>query len=259
MNLITPFLRGGLGNYLFQISAAYAISKRDNKKLAINISDISEIHSPISIYFNNIFRKLEFVNGFDNFVSHSPMQPIQFSQIPNTPSNLKLEGYYQNEKYFIDLRDEILELFSVDEITKTEIESKYSSLFNNPTCSIHVRRGNYLQKSDFHPPQNLNYYKSATNLIGDNHKFIIFSDDIEWCKDNFDFLPEKEFISGNTDYFDLYLMSMCDNHIIANSSFSWWGAWLNKNKNKKVIYPSVWFGVPFLDTSEIGCNGWIKL
>jgi hypothetical protein len=88
--------------------------------------------------------------------------------------------------------------------------------------------------------------------------FLIFSDDIEWCKSNLDFIKNKIFISGNLDYQDLYLMSMCNHNIISNSSFSWWGAWLNNHKNKKVIYPSRWFNFS-ADTSEIGGENWIKI
>jgi len=72
--------------------------------------------------------------------------------------------------------------------------------------------------------------------------YLIFSDDIEWCKLNFDFLENKIFVNGNTDFQDLYLMSKCNDNIIANSTFSWWGAWLNQNPNKKVIAPKIWFG-----------------
>jgi hypothetical protein len=78
--------------------------------------------------------------------------------------------------------------------------------------------------------------------MGDNVIYIVFSDDIDWCKKNLPFLDEKIFIEGNDDFFDLYLMSKCQNNIIANSSFSWWGAWLNKSENKKVMSPKNWFG-----------------
>jgi hypothetical protein len=90
---------------------------------------------------------------------------------------------------------------------------------------------------------------------------LIFSDDINWCIENFDFIKNKTFISGNSDFFDLYLMSMCNNNIIANSTFSWWAAWLNINKDKKVICPKIWFGINYshFDTSDIYCIDWIKL
>ena len=104
----------------------------------------------------------------------------------------------------------------------------------------------------------LNYLKSITNS---NFKIFVFSDDIKWCEENFGFLNNKTFISDNKDYEDLYLMSMCKNNIIANSTFSWWGAWLNKNENKQVIIPSKWFGISnsHLNTNDLYCDKWIKL
>jgi hypothetical protein len=257
--LISPFLRGGLGNYIFQIAATYCASIRDNKDMVVDISDISVIHKPIESYYNNIFRKIKFVNEFSYQSSHEPMQPIQYSEIPNTQSNLKLKGYYQNEKYFKKLRKEVLELFEIDLDTLDYLNTKYSNILSGNTCSLHVRRGDYVSKSDFHPLQTIEYYKNAISIIGEDTNYLIFSDDIEWCKKNLNFIKNKTYIDGNLDYQDLYLMSMCKNNIIANSSFSWWGSWLNSNENKQVIYPSHWFGVPFLDTSEIGCENWIKI
>jgi hypothetical protein len=258
-SVVSPFLRGGLGNYIFQIAAAYSISKRDDKEMVADLSDISIIHSPIETYYNNIFRKVKFVSEFFYNSSHEPYQPIEYVEIPKTTDNLKLKGYYQNERYFLHIRKDILDLFEVDSETLDYLNKKYSELLLLDTCSLHVRRGNYVERSEIHPPQNVEYYKQAISIIGENSHYLIFSDDISWCIENLSFIKNKTFITDNIDYQDLYLMSMCKNNIIANSSFSWWGAWLNKNVNKKVVFPSRWFGVPFLNTSEIGCENWIKI
>jgi hypothetical protein len=259
MKKVTPRLRGGLGNYLFQISAALHISIRDNKEFIINLSDISVIHSPIDTYISNIFRKLNFVDNFDDFCIHEAIQPISYSEIPSVDQNIKLEGYYQNDKYFKHIREEILELFSIDDDTKNYLFSKYSSVLTGETCSLHVRRGDYVIKSSFHPLQSVDYYKASISIVGEDLHYLIFSDDIDWCKEHLSFIKNKTFIDGNVDYQDLYLMSMCNHNIIANSSFSWWGAWMNQNNNKKVIYPSKWFGVTYVNTSGIGCENWIKI
>lgn len=259
MKKVTPRLKGGLGNYLFQVSASLSTSIRDNKELIVNLSDISVIHSPIDTYKTNIFKKLKFVEDNDNFFIHEPIQPISYSEIPNGDYNIKLNGYYQNELYFKHLRKEILDLYEIDDETSNYITKKYSNILIGETCSLHVRRGDYVAKSDFHTLQSIEYYKEAISIVGENINYLIFSDDIEWCQENLNFIKNKTFINGNLDYQDLYLMSMCSHNIIANSSFSWWGAWMNNNENKKVIYPSKWFGVPFLDTSEIGCKNWIKI
>jgi len=257
-NYVSCHLQGGLGNYLFQISAAYGISKRDNKELKIDIRDIVVIHSPLELYSNNILRNVQFgdINNFE-FIHQTHHQPIKFINIPIISGNLKLDGYYQNEKYFKEYQNEIFNLYKIDDVTENYLTDKYKLLKFENTCSIHVRRGNYVERQNVHPLQTIDYYKQATSIIGEDVLFLIFSDDIEWCKINLDFIKNKIFISGNLDYQDLYLMSMCNHNIIANSSFSWWGAWLNQNKNKKIIYPSYWFSNGLFDTSEIGGENWI--
>lgn len=259
MSYVSSHLQGGLGNYLFQISAAYGVSIRDNKELKIDISDIAIVHSPLELYSNNIFRNITF-GEIVNFESiHSSLHsPISYLNIPIVNGNLKLDGYYQNEKYFKQYQNEILNLFKIDESTKNYLTEKYSDIPFDNTCSIHVRRGNYVERQDFHPLQSVDYYKQAISIIGENTLFLIFSDDIEWCESNLSFIKNKIFISGNLDYQDLYLMSMCNHNIIANSSFSWWGAWLNNNNDKKIIYPSFWFNNG-PDSSEIGGENWIKI
>jgi hypothetical protein len=256
---ISSHLQGGLGNYLFQISAAYGISIRDTKELKIDISDIAIVHSPLELYSNNIFRKISFGN-IDHFehIQQSNHIPISHINIPSINGNLKLNGYYQNERYFKEYRNNILNLFEIDTITYQYLTEKYYSVPLENTCSIHVRRGNYVERQHFHPLQTIEYYKQAISIIGEETLFLIFSDDIEWCKINLDFIKNKIFIDGNLDYQDLYLMSMCNHNIIANSSFSWWGAWLNKHNTKKVIYPSHWFNNG-PDSSQIGCDNWIRI
>jgi hypothetical protein len=118
---VSSHLQGGLGNYLFQISAAYAVSLKHNKELKIDTSDIAIIHSPLELYSNNIFRNIQFGN-IDEFrlIHHSGHSPISYLEIPVIEGNLKLDGYYQNEMYFKEYRNEILNLFEIDETTSVE-------------------------------------------------------------------------------------------------------------------------------------------
>jgi hypothetical protein len=256
---VSSHLQGGLGNYMFQISAALGISKRDNKKLKIDLSDIAIIHSPIELYYENVFRKVLFGDVLDYEVVHSSHgKPIEFLDIPKIKGNLKLDGYYQNEKYFNFCKNEILDLFEIDNNTQTYLTEKYSDVLSQDTCSLHVRRGNYVDRQNFHPLQTISYYEKSVSIIGEDKLYVIFSDDINWCKENLNFIKNKIFVTDNLDYQDMYLMSMCKNNIIANSSFSWWGAWLNKNTNKKVVYPYIWFNFG-PDASQIGCENWIKI
>ena len=106
----------------------------------------------------------------------------------------------------------------------------------------------------------IEYYQNSVNIVGEDKHYLIFSDDVNWCQDNFNFIKNKTIITNNLDYQDLYLMSLCKNNIIANSSFSWWGAWLNNNKDKKVIAPSKWFGEKAnLNQNDIIPKEWIKI
>jgi hypothetical protein len=216
---------GGLGNYMFQISVAYSLSLDNKDKLIFNINDSLRVHEPIKSYNSNIFSKINFVefnlDGLTNY--YEPF--FHYQKIPLL-NNVKLNGYFQSEKYFLHNRNQILELFEIDEKSKKEIYEKYSEILDGETCSIHVRRGDYLSLNGHHPVCDLEYYNKSINLFDKN-----------------------TFISGNKDFIDIWLMSLCQNNIIANSTFSWWGAWLNQNINKKVIAPSKWFG-----PLKINCN-----
>jgi hypothetical protein len=257
MKIISTKLMGGLGNYMFQIAAAYAISLRDQKKFICETYDVQSPQKPLHHYKTNLFSKIEFT---EENIPHTPFgeQKFSYTEIPTIKENLRLYGYFQSEKYFQKYRSEILDLFDTDEETKDKINQKYSSVLNKNPTSLHVRRGDYVWLSDYHYNQGVDYYKSATDIIGKEKIYLIFSDDIQWCKENLDFIENKIFITDNTDYEDLYLMSLCENNIIANSSFSWWGAWLNKNENKKVISPKNWFGKSnsHLDTKDLYCDKW---
>jgi hypothetical protein len=163
--------------------------------------------------------------------------------------NVMLNGYFQSEKYFIEFEDEIREMFSESEETTEYIDTKYGKLFDSKQLtSIHVRRGDYKKYPEHHPILKLQYYKNAINKFIKQGKssFLVFSDDLDWCRKNFTgpFFKDIEIIYSNNefDYIDMYLMSRCKNNIIANSSFSWWAAWLNNNNGKTVIAPNKWFG-----------------
>jgi len=254
-------LMGGLCNAMFQISTAYSISLRDNKEFICNYSENPELQKLYNRYTDNIFRKIIFTDKSPSFVSFFE-NGTEYNEIPKIDDNLKIFGFFGSEKYFKYYRNEILDLYEIDIKTNELLHDKYSYLINHPnTSSIHVRRGDYLNLQDYHKVQDINYFIDAYNEMGNDKKYLIFSDDIEWCKKNFDFIKDKVIIEGNTDYQDLYLMSLCKNNIIYNSTFSWWGAWLNKNNNKKVIAPKNWFGPKYshLVIDDVFCEGWLVL
>lgn len=254
---------GGVGNYMFQVAAAYAYAKRYDMHVGFNCSESIGQHQHVTTYDNNIFKDIDLYyvpQGKDRRQTNEV--GYHFTEIPDYPGrNILLYGYYQSEKYFKDYEYEIRDLFMSYDI---EMSDEIKGLLENEnTCSIHVRRGDYLKSPDHHPTQSMNYYMKAIKKMPKDSVFLIFSDDIEWCKQNFPDVPEKfKFIEGNKDYEDLYIMSHCKNNIICNSTFSWWGAWLNGNKNKTVVAPSVWFGPALAgthDTKDLYCENWIKI
>ena len=174
--------------------------------------------------------------------------------------NVYLEGYWQNEKYFADIREDIIDSlhFNIPDDAvhlSKEIESCVS-------VSIHVRRGDYINQDLYDNICTPDYYERAVQYIekcANVDKFYIFSDDIWWCKEHFAdngkyvFMPARP---ENEAAVDMKLMSLCKHNIIANSSFSWWAAWLNENTGKTVIAPDIWL---MGHESDIYCNNWIRL
>jgi hypothetical protein len=246
--MISCKLQGGLGNQMFQISTATALALRNNDMSCFNFN---QCHTPLQGNPSNLYKESIFKNICNRpFFIHDKIynEPkFSFSEIPYS-KNLLLNGYFQSEKYFSDFKDEIINMFSL---------SNDVTLPTNNLTSVHIRRGDYLKLQPYHSICDINYYKNSMNIIGGN--FLFFSDDIEWVKNNFK--GSNIFYSENNDeVLDLSLMSLCDNNIIANSSFSWWGAFLNKNKDKKVISPSSWFGdTGPKDTQDITPQNWLKL
>jgi hypothetical protein len=234
--MISISLQGGLGNYLFQIASSYCLADDNGDTFVVDNNDIYGQHGHINTYKTNILRHIKFVDGFTPLNRYSEPK-FSHTEIPYQ-EDLKLNGYYQSEKYFN--REKILELFKIDQESKDYIDKKYGDVLKTNTCSIHVRRGDYLNFPQNHPVMPIEYYQKGIDYIKVDN-YLIFSNDLEWSKDTFKG-DNIIHIDGNSDYVDLYLMSMCNNNITANSSFSWWGAWLNTNEGKVVVSPQRWFG-----------------
>ena len=178
------------------------------------------------------------------------------------PDHVSLQGYFQTEKYFKHIEQEIREDFTFkDEILKP-CKEMISSV--EEPIALHIRRTDYITNSDNHFNLPLEYYEAALKHFDSNRNVIVFSDDPAWCQEQYLFSDDRFMISENTDNrVDLCLMSLCNDFIIANSSFSWWGAWLSQNKNKKVIAPVQWFGKTGYtkdhDTKDLIPNDWIRI
>ena len=178
------------------------------------------------------------------------------------PDSVNLIGYYQSEKYFEHCEDEIKKIFTFKPKIKVKALEKIPKVIHD-TVGIHVRVGDYLGLQQYHPVCDADYYSEAMKHFQDkNYYFLIFSDNIDYCKEMFGESENILYISNNEPQVDMCMMSICEHNVIANSSFSWWAAWLNKSQDKKVIAPKKWFG-PAYDgvnhTKDIYCKEWIVI
>ena len=288
--MIIVRITGGLGNQMFQYAIAKSIAKKRNDifKLDILFYPKQTLRKCELNYFNieeNIASEEECVKlrGREDFWfkiknkiglkikrPYSYYQEKEITKFDENVFKLKgdiyLDGYWQNENYFKDIRDEILKDFTLKQDISKEAKEYLNQIKNSKSISLHVRRGDYIQNSHtnkVHGVCDLDYYKMAITYIlqkVDNPIFFIFSDDINWCKKIFDFLENKIFVDKTKSAIeDLELMKNCTHNIIANSTFSWWGAWLNENKNKIVIGPNQWFVKKEWKNLNLVCEGWIKV
>ena len=261
--MIVTRLIGGLGNQIFQYVIAKNLSIELNRKLVIDISAFNEykLHNYALSHFNI---KSELIEKFHFDIKQPNLKSIQILKersllyqhdlkINNSKDIIYLDGYWQSENYFKKNFNVIISDLRIKS-TLSDVDKAIINLINItsiPVVSMHIRRGDYVANSvtnEIHGTCSIDYYKRAYNVIKNKltseFLVIIFSDDFEWVKNNFDFIDNSIFCDhndSNTNFADLYLMSLCDHNIIANSSFSWWGAYLNLNKNKSVIAPAIWF------------------
>jgi hypothetical protein len=254
---------GRLGNQMFQYAALSGLAARHNYEYClpprevVATRDINVFRSDITMF--ECFKIPEVPKYVTNFpkVTESCFE-LDRNLWNNCPDNISLYGYFQTEKYFKHIEEDIRTAFTfVDEIKEPTQESFKSNFGDTEVISLHVRRGDYLKYSH-HPVQTLEYYAEGLSHMPEDIPVMIFSDEIEWCK-------EKELFQGDRFIFseknntgvDLCLMSLCSYSIIVNSSFSWWGSWLARSK--KTVAPKNWFGLPLLhNTNDLYCDGWIK-
>jgi hypothetical protein len=195
---------------------------------------------------------------------HFPYDP----NILKCNNHVYLEGYWQTEKYFKDIKEIILRDFTIVEEPDPRNKTMADQIRGSESVSIHVRRGDYVTNpttNAYHGTCSEDYYKKAIQIIKNRvHKpqFFIFSDDLTWVREHLDIGYPTVFVDFNgpdKDYEDLRLMSLCQNHIIANSSFSWWGAYLGSDPGKIVIAPKRWFKKTDIITSDLLPESWIQL
>lgn len=263
-------LYGRLGNQLFQYAAGRNLSQHYNTKLKIDTSFyLSKLHRfNVSVTLAtqselSLIREQETITSSKIFYFEEPHYHF-YSDFLKIKNNTYLEGYWQSEKYFKDIKHIILNEFSLKYPLSPSAQS-YADLIQkcNSIC-VHIRRGDYVNANQdaLLLPATLDYYQRAfqalSSIVAVPHLFF-FSDDPEWVKENLKLDAPSTLVTGNPDYEDLALMSLCKHFIIANSTFSWWGAWLSQSPNKLVYAPKQWFNNSQNDTSDLIPTAWIRI
>lgn len=283
---------GGLGNQMF-FYALYEYFKENEKcYLDISLYDINNCHNGyeiekifplkiehIKIYaFKNIFLRilLKVTKLFLKNIKIIYEEKRDKSALENLNDIKKgrylfLTGFWGSEKYFVNIKEKLQTLYTFPELNEEKNLEIAKKIKNKESVSVHIRRGDYLLPENrvYSELIDFSYYEKAIKIIKESVKkpvFFIFSNDIEWCKENLKLEEEIYYIDwnkGENSYRDMQLMSMCKHNIIPHSTFSWWGAWLNQNPNKIVIAPETWFNPKYLEkninTEDLVPNEWIKI
>lgn len=282
-------LTGGLGNQMFQYASSLALAKKLQTELVVNtyVFENYDVH-PLRLtelnctaQFSNqcpdheniikhkLTKKLLSTFSFMNryyFESTLTFEPAFLTQKDNSI----ITGFFQSEKYFTNIRKQLLKEFNIENKLDSTALSNLATIKKSNSVSMHIRRGDYILNPNANKTHGLcdnTYYKNALqrlkeiDAIDRNTTLFIFSDDIDWCRENLNFDYPCEYVTGANEYpeFDMYLMSQCNHNIVANSTFSWWGAWLNDHNDKVVIAPTVWFQSSKLDASDIIPDSWIRV
>lgn len=276
---------GGLGNQMFQWAFAKGAEQRTGMKAVFDMSffekryarpfeldifgiepeKISKFSDKVKLSIIWKLRRKLNNKKFMGIKLISEENPLEYCDFDITPETY-IEGFFQSEKYFkdIDLG------FEFKEELKGRNKEIAEDIENSESVSLHIRRGDYVKKKVYQnmfATCSLDYYKRAVDIITnihprDNYKLFIFSDDIAWVKENLKLPYEMvyvDFNKGKDSYNDMRLMSLCKHNVIANSSFSWWGAYLNKNQYKVVVSPQKWFNDETQNQQDVIPEKWIRI
>tara|TARA_Y100000592_G_scaffold9857_2_gene13921 strand:+ start:5241 stop:6095 length:855 start_codon:yes stop_codon:yes gene_type:complete len=274
---------GRLGNQMFEYAALRGIAAKHNYEWCIPPYNAQSIEN-YSLHYCFKMEDVKENNLQQRNVGYVQERFFHYDDelVEKCPDNVSLHGFFQSEKYFKNAEDIIRREYTFHDEHLEPCKEIMEEFKDQEPIMLHVRRGDpnltdprgfkwaYTQCSSMHPPQTIEYYEKALAEFDDNQPVFVFSDSVDWVK-------EQEFFSGDrflisepvdkyadgsfTPYADLCLMSLCSHAIIANSSMSWWGAWLQANPNKKVIAPKNWFGPAYADkdTTDLYCPDWIIL
>ena len=295
--MIISRMDGGLGNQMFQYALASILGQKNKTSILLDSSFFDQTekrlgHTPRKFeltVFNNsyslaskkdllFFQQLSVSNkikrelglNYPKMYKEASFRYDEKVLMIQTP--VYIRGFFQSYKYFIGYENKIRELFAFPTHALDEPNKKVADIIKSTnSIAIHIRRGDYVNDAttqQYHGNCSVDYYLKAISLLTAKEKelsLFFFSDDSEWVKEQFRDLPyPKQFIDDNTgenSWKDMFLMSLCRHNIIANSSFSWWAAWLNTNPDKKVVTPKKWFVLSeeVINTSDLTPPDWIRL
>lgn len=288
--MIITKLKGGLGNQMFQYAVGLAVASKYNERLKLDITGYDDpryinANTPrqYRMHALNLSGEIASINEVEKarnpfgviskVLRYVSQKFFRKNYVDYDPWFLKrrhqyIEGYFQSEKNFSDVEDKIRKEF----VLKKEFESdlflrEKTKIDKEKSVSVHIRRGDYANDPNtkaIHSVCSKEYYDRAISLINSKIEapiFYFFSDDIEWVKKEFGEHENYNFVSNPKleDFEELLLMSECSHNIIANSSFSWWGAWLNDNKNKIVIAPKKWLNINPDPHKNITPKSWLRM
>lgn len=293
--MIVSRLIGGLGNQMFQYAVGRALAGHMHTPLLLDVSGF--VHYDLRRYELDGFNikakpaseeelaRLGVKAGVKPSMYERAMRKLGIRREPSilreasftydarietVEAPLYLDGYWQSERYFAAIRPQLLQEFSLKDSwgSANDALAEQIGLAGDGAVSLHVRRGDYVnnaQTAQYHGVCSLDYYRQAVAYIVARvaaPHFFVFSDDHAWVSENLDTGCPTTFVQTNSPdqgIFDMALMKTCRHHIIANSSFSWWGAWLNANDEKIVVAPQRWFNEASKDTSDLIPAGWVRL
>ena len=253
---------GQLGNQMFQFAATLGVARYLGIPFTIpNHNDIfvDALGNKLRIELFDCFDMHPMNTGILQTENIYPEKGFEFDGgifKNDRRFDFTLYGFFQTEKYFKHCAEEVRTNFKFKDEIINECKEIVDDYFDNP-IALHIRRGDFLINSDNHYNQSLDYYEEALNKFDLKRQVIIFSDDPKWCMAQELFSSDRFIVSESAGpYHDLYLMSRCSDFIIANSTFSWWGAWLGNGG--RVIAPNKWFGPnnAHLNTKDLYCEHW---
>ncbi len=295
--MIITKIQAGLGNQMFQYATGLRLAKHNNTVLELDIRsfdnmdkndtpryyelDLLSISAKIATedelgkikepdYKRNLKEKVKHRLGTGKHLFYYGENSPEFNpRILTLKDNTYLVGWWQSEQYFVDIADTLRKEFTPKRKPSLKNSKILEQALATNSVGIHVRRGDYVTNkyaTAFHGLAPIDYYNAAVTFMKtyvDEAHFFVFSDDIKWCKANFKFGHRVTFVEGNDGplaYEDLRIMAACKHNIIANSSFSWWGAWLNPNPEKIIIAPRIWYAEEDRNRkADIVPNNWMRL